>query len=43
MGFRSLFLASLCLIAVANAGQLTVQSPRLTVFGSEGDQLRAEA
>jgi len=43
MGFRSLLLASLCLIAAVNAGQLTIQSPRLTVFGSEGDQLRSEA
>jgi hypothetical protein len=42
MGFQSLFLAFLCFTAV-HAGQLTVQSPRLTVFGSDGDQLRSEA
>ena len=42
MGFQSLFLAFLYFIAAAHAGQLTVQSPRLTVFGSDGDQLRSE-
>jgi len=43
MGFQSLFLAFLCFITAVHAGQLTVQLPRLTVFGSDGDQLRSEA
>jgi hypothetical protein len=43
MGFQSLLWALFCFITAVYAGQLTVQSPRLTVLGSDGDQLRSEA
>ena len=42
MGLQSLFSVLLCFIAVAHAGQLTVRSPRLTVFGHDGSQLSSE-
>jgi oligosaccharyltransferase complex subunit delta (ribophorin II) len=42
MGFPSLFSALLCFIAAAHAGQLTVQSPRLTIIGPDGGQLSSE-
>ncbi|KAH9979768.1 oligosaccharyl transferase delta subunit [Russula compacta] len=42
MGFQSLFSTLLCFLAIAHAGQLTVQSPRLTIFGPDGSQLRSE-
>lgn len=43
MGFKSVFSVLLCLIAAAHAGQLTLQSPRLTVLGPDGSQLRSES
>ncbi|KAH9962937.1 oligosaccharyl transferase delta subunit [Russula dissimulans] len=42
MGFQPFFLALICFVAAAHAGQLTIQSPRLTVIGSDGGQLRSE-
>jgi hypothetical protein len=42
MGFQSLFSALLCFVAAAHAGQLTVRSPRLTIFGRDGGQLSSE-
>jgi oligosaccharyltransferase complex subunit delta (ribophorin II) len=42
MGFQSLFSALLCFIAAAHAAQLTVRSPRLTIFGPDGSQLSSE-
>jgi len=42
MGFQPFFLALLFFIVAAHAGQLTIQSPRLTVIGPDGGQLRSE-
>ncbi|KAI0250640.1 oligosaccharyl transferase delta subunit [Lactifluus subvellereus] len=43
MGFQSVFSVLICLIAAAHASQLTLQSPRLTVLGPDGSQLRSES
>jgi len=42
MGLQILFSVFLYLIAAAHAGQLSLQSPKLTVIGPNGGKLRAE-
>ncbi|KAI0301658.1 Oligosaccharyltransferase subunit Ribophorin II-domain-containing protein [Multifurca ochricompacta] len=42
MSLQSLFLVLLGYIAAVHAGQLTLRSPRLTVLGPDGGQLRSE-
>ena len=42
MGPQILFSVLFCLIAAANAGQLSLQSPKLTVIGPDGGKLRSE-
>ena len=42
MGVQSLFSTLLCFIAAVHAAQLTVRSPRLTVFGPDGNQLNSK-
>ncbi|KAH9985505.1 Oligosaccharyltransferase subunit Ribophorin II-domain-containing protein [Russula vinacea] len=42
MGVQSLFSTLLCFIVAVHAAQLTVRSPRLTVFGPDGNQLNSK-